>query len=1008
MKKKINKKLLCFLLSGSTFIATPLVALSCKNPNTQKNLQDALNGLNIAPKKENGADKKVPHTASEFLAELKKEPLNLNNRKLLEYFDINYKDNDSKQLLDNSDTKFDAKVEGNNLKLTVRSTYKDKNGQTKTLSSKEFVLTNFKKEDPEEKAFQEFSKDLTFNLSGYDKSKHLPSEFLSKNNYELLNIFKPSKDLNNYKVTLKIVPNDKEGTTKLIATFSINGKKLNKVIKQEFTGFKGEQTILNNLPNLKAAVKNDLILNELESYKNEFDGEQESNRNRVLRQLFHITNSTGVNVKYTRVELSGTKFTFYYKYYKESTVGSEDNPNKKEILESDERSFTHDFKDIIKKPGEYKDIEKQFNDFAKDLNIKFKNTVNKNNIFSSSIKRDLIEGFSKTNPDFEVVGVSWKFIYDDVKGTLTAEVFFKHKKTNYHLKKTFIETGFKKDKIDNNLPELKFNPSGFTQGNTLDVQRDIIEHITKDKSLLKKYFDILNLQSNHNIEITKMSIVRDATGNLKLALEYKIYKQIPAGTDGNGEQKITKIYSSLKKVEIDLTNIVKKNNEEEIDKIQKEIDLKNSINKLTKLASQIVKEDFEEKLSTKDFDVKYTLTPNDETGDLELKLEFTSKSLNTVKKTIIKKYTGFKKDLPEGKASITRNENSDIFNAKAFDDWNTQQLTNNLSEIGTLKKETKDNIHWISSKVYGTKVKITYKIWRKVISGRDNKGNLTHKNVFTEERTIELDFKDIIEKNKVEYNKLKDQIQSIISALAATVIPEGGIYSAFRFEKDNALKDLNKALTLYSLAAVKNKINRYNNGFVEQLRKKIDEAKKNIDKVIDEAKELKNKIDNWIKTYNKIQWLTWDIAYPEDKPNSLRKEFRELSELSKKIQEEVINKSDSDVNFLKSVLKPLNDRFNTIEKDLIEKFKQTLTYQTAFLSSRIRELKDKLKPEGNQLLDKYFDLSVDWWGKAKKINDYASIAEIIDWWEKDVHHSNDDYNGKEKYKQVEELKKFLK
>ena len=1008
MKKKINKKLLCFLLSGSTFIATPLVALSCKNPNTQKNLQDALNGLNIAPKKENGVDKQTPQSASDFLAELKKEPLNLNNKKLLEYFDINYKDNDSKQLLANSDTKFDAKVEGNNLKLTVRSTYKDKNGQTKTLFSKEFVLTNFKKENLEDKAFEEFSKDLTFNLSGYDKSKHLPSELLSKNNSELLNIFKPSKDLNNYKVTFKLVPNDKEGTTKLIATFSINGKKLSKVIKQEFTGFKEEQTILNNLSDLKAEVKNDLILNELESYKNKFDNEQESNRNRVLGQLFEITNSTGVNVKYTRVELSGTKFTFYYKYYKKINVGSEDNPNKKEILESKERSFTYDFKDIIKKSKEYINIEKQFNDFAKDLNLKFKNTVNKNNIFSSSIKRDLIEGFSKTNPDFEVVWASWKFIYDDVNGTLIAEVFFKHKKTNCNLKKTFTETGFKKDKIDNNLPELKFNPSGFTQGTILDVQRDIIDPIMKDKSLLKKYFDIFNLPLNHNIEITKMSIVRDGTDNLKLALEYKIYKQIPAGVAGNGEQKTTKIYSNLKKVEIDLTNIVKKNNEEEIDKIQKEINLKNSINKLTKLASQITKEDFEEKLSTKDFDVKYTFTPNDETGDLELKLEFTLKSLNTVKKTIIKKYTGFKKDLPEGKASITRNENTDIFNAKAFDNWNTQQLTNNLSKIGTLKKETKDNIHWISSKVYGTKVKITYKIWRKVISGRDNKGNLTHKNLFTDEKTIELDFKDIIEKNKVEYNKLKDQIQSIISTLTATVIPEGGIYSAFRLEKDNALKDLNKSLTLYSLVDVKNILNKYNNGFVEQLRKKIDEAKKNIDKVIDEAKELKNKIDNWIKTYNKIQWLTWDIAYPEDKPNSLKKEFRELSELSKKIQEQVINKSDSDVNFLKSVLKPLNDRFNTIEKDLIEKFKQTLIYQTAFLSSRIRELKDKLKPEGNQLLDKYFDLSVDWWGKAKRINDYASIAEIIDWWEKDVHHSNDDYNQKEKYKQVEELKKFLK
>ena len=73
-------------------------------------------------------------------------------------------------------------------------------------------------------------------------------------------------------------------------------------------------------------------------------------------------------------------------------------------------------------------IEKQFNDFAKDLNLKFKNTVNKNNIFSSSIKRDLIEGFSKTNPDFEVVWASWKFIYDDINGTLIAEVFFKHKK----------------------------------------------------------------------------------------------------------------------------------------------------------------------------------------------------------------------------------------------------------------------------------------------------------------------------------------------------------------------------------------------------------------------------------------------------------------------------------------------------------------------------------------------------------------------------------------------------
>ena len=258
MKKKINKKLLCFLLSGSTFIATPLVALSCKNPNTQKNLQDALNGLNIAPKKENGVDKQAPQSASEFLAELKKEPLNLNNRKLLEYFDINYKDNDSKQLLANSDTKFDAKVEGNNLKLTVRSTYKDKNGQTKTLFSKEFVLTNFKKENLEDKVFEEFSKDLTFNLSGYDKSKHLPSELLSKNNSELLNIFKPSKDLNNYKVTFKLVPNDKEGTTKLIATFSINGKKLSKVIKQEFTGFKEEQTILNNLSDLKAEVKNKL------------------------------------------------------------------------------------------------------------------------------------------------------------------------------------------------------------------------------------------------------------------------------------------------------------------------------------------------------------------------------------------------------------------------------------------------------------------------------------------------------------------------------------------------------------------------------------------------------------------------------------------------------------------------------------------------------------------------------------------------------------------------------
>ena len=49
--------------------------------------------------------------------------------------------------------------------------------------------------------------------------------------------------------------------------------------------------------------------------------------------------------------------------------------NKKEILESDERSFTHDFKDIIKKSKEYINIEKQFNDFAKDLNLKFKNTV---------------------------------------------------------------------------------------------------------------------------------------------------------------------------------------------------------------------------------------------------------------------------------------------------------------------------------------------------------------------------------------------------------------------------------------------------------------------------------------------------------------------------------------------------------------------------------------------------------------------------------------------------------
>ncbi len=493
MKKKINKKLLCFLLSGSTFIATPLVALSCKNPNTQKNLQDALNGLNIAPKKENGVDKQTPQSASDFLAELKKEPLNLNNKKLLEYFDINYKDNDSKQLLANSYTKFDAKVEGNNLKLTVRSTYKDKNGQTKTLFSKEFVLTNFKKENLEDKAFEEFSKDLTFNLSGYDKSKHLPSELLSKNNSELLNIFKPSKDLNNYKFTFKLVPNDKEGTIKLIATFSINGKKLSKVIKQEFTGFKEEQTILNNLSDLKAEVKNDLILNELESYKNEFDSEQESNRNRVLRKLFDITNSTGVNVKYTRVELSGTKFTFYYKYYKEINVGSEDNPNKKEILESKERSFTYDFKDIIKKSKEHMNIEKQFNDFAKDLNLKFKNTVNKNNIFSSSIKRDLIEGFSKTNPDFEVVWASWKFIYDDVNGTLMAEVFFKHKKTNYNLKKTFTETGFKKDKIDNNLPDLKFNPSGFTQGTILDVQRDIIDPIMKDKSLLKKYFDIFNL-----------------------------------------------------------------------------------------------------------------------------------------------------------------------------------------------------------------------------------------------------------------------------------------------------------------------------------------------------------------------------------------------------------------------------------------------------------------------------------------------------------------------------------
>lgn len=78
------------------------------------------------------------------------------------------------------------------------------------------------------------------------------------------------------------------------------------------------------------------------------------------------------------------------------------------------------------------------------------------------------------------------------------------------------------------------------------------------------------------------------------------------------------------------------------------------------------------------------------------------------------------------------------------------------------------------------------------------------------------------------------------------------------------------------------------------------------------------------------------------------------------------------------------------------------------MSSRIIELKGKLKLEGNKLLDKYYNLSVDWWGKANRINNYASIAEIIDWWEKDVHHSNDDYNQKEKYKQVEELKKFLK
>ncbi|WP_412031570.1 lipoprotein 17-related variable surface protein [Metamycoplasma buccale] len=1001
MTKKQTKKFWFTMLNTSAFLSTPLVALACKKTSDDENkanLQKALDNLNIEPKKEkNGTIKQVPQTAYDFLKSLEKESLTLKNRKLLEYYDVTY-NKDSEKVLNNAKVTFKTKLSKDlqQLKLTVEILYTKKDGKTETLR-KEFVLKNFVKDDTNEK-FEKFSKNLSLTLkNNIDKSEILPSDLLNK---DLSQIFQFSKPLGDYKVELRAIPNDKNGQVKLVATFYINGRKLSKTIEADFSDFKKES--LDKVVDIVAKQKSDLKLAELKSYLDDFNASKTNEeKEKVLKRLFDLIKPEKVNVTYTRVEILGTKFKFFYKYSKEIIVGTKDNPYKKEIIESNEKFIESDFKKIIEK---YQSIVDKFNEYKKGLKLQWKQNFDRTKILSSEIKKDLI-GVDKKNLEYEII---WKFIFDDVNGKLIAKAYFKHIKEDLIVgEATFRESGFKKAEVKKNLPSLTFMPSGYTQNKLINLQKDLINPLLQDKNL-KKYFDIKGLINGYNVEIVSMQIIRDKDGRIKLSLEYKIYKEALAGTEENPNKK-QRVYSQLQKVELDLTDIIKKNAEEAIDEIANGINLKNDVDKVKKIPSEIVKENFEETKSVENYDVKYTLIPNDKTGELTLKMEFTFKDLPTVKKTITKTFIGFKKNFPEGRVSLTRNEKSDILNLKGFENWTHQQLTTNLAKIGTLKSETKDNIHWVSSKINGTKVTLTYKLFREVIVGRNSDGSFKKEKVFTNEMIIELDFEDILKKNQKEYEPLKKEIKETISILHSLVIPENGIYSLMKTKKESALKALEDALKSYSLDEVKKTLKTYNKSFAEKLDKEVKKAHSEVREVLDAATKLKEKIDNWTSLYDQITFPNWDVKDPSKTNGYLGKEMDELRKKSQNIKSNILDHPEADATFLRSFLNQYTREYNDIESKLLSSFRSQLAYKTSFLFSRLKEIDTKNKKEATELKAKYMSETLDKWDKVKdekKKIDFEIVSEIINWWKESVLDKNQS-GDKESYKFVNEVKKLL-
>lgn len=995
MSKKQTKKIWFALLSTSSILTTPLVALACKrttDAEEKAKIQKELDNLNIEPKKEkNGNVKQIPQTAFNFLKSLEKDGLTLKNKKLLEYFNVTYGKNFEKQLKGKKvSLKGELSKSSNQLKLTLEVSYLRKD-KTLEVLKKEFILENFVKDETEYK-FEQFSKDLSLNLKSGTKKDILPTDFIKQ---DLSKLFEFSKGLGDYKAELKAIANNKTGQVKLIATFSINGRKLSKTIEQDFDGFKKES--FDNVEDIKVDQKPELKLVELLSFLDDFNAARTNEgKEEILNKLFNLVKPANVNTVYTKAEVQGKKFKFFYKYTKEVVAGTKKDPNKKEIIESEEKSIESDFSKIIDK---FQSILNKFKDYKKGLKLNLSQSFDKSKILSSQVNKTLAK-LNNVNPDYEV---TWRFIFDDVKGKLTIKAYFKDIKENLTVgEATFVEEGFKKDEVDKNHPELTFTASGYTQNKLINLQKDLIEPLLKDKNI-NKYFDIKNLQNKHNVEIKNIKMINDGN-NIKLEIEYRIYKTVIAGTQDN-PNKMQNVYSEVKKTQLDLTDIIKTNANDGIDDIFKGINLKEEINKSTTLPSSLTEKDFEQTKDASNYDIKYTLIPNDKTGELSLQMEFTFKYLKSVKKTITKSYKGFKQDFPEGNVSVTRNEKSDILDIKGFANWNKDKLDKELWKIGDLTLNTKDKIHWTGTRYDLSKLTLTYKLYREVIVGRNADGTLKKENIFTDEKEIELDFKDILEKNQKEFAPIKKQIEKTLSILHSLVIPESATYSRMKIKKEEAIKNLEKALNSFSLNEVKNIANKYNEAFANQLDKELKAAHLQARKVIESAQELKGKIDQWISLYNQITYPNWDIK-ESGTEWYLGEEIKQLENKLKNIKNNILDQPNADPTFLQTFLNQYQREYIEIEKKIIPKFQSQLEYKANFLFSRIKEINTNGKKDAEFLKNKYANETLDKWDITRKPMDLEKISQIINWWINTALDKNQ--NGeKESLRFVNEIKKLL-